>query len=126
MTAKEILEEIERLKQSHYKEMDILNLMETVIVLKNLKNAIYAMGGLSVCRDNESVAGEQYEALDRAIEIVNKAIPQKVKRDPFGAECPHCGGRVILPSTYTFGGKMIGIRCDNCYSCGQALDWSVE
>lgn len=58
--------------------------------------------------------------------ILNKIIPQKVKRDPFGVECPNCGGRIVLPSTYTFGGKMINIRCDYCYSCGQALDWSEE
>lgn len=58
--------------------------------------------------------------------VLDKTISQKVKRDPFGAECPNCGGRIVLPSTYTFGGKMINIRCDYCYSCGQALDWSEE
>ena len=63
------------------------------------------------------------QVMDKAIAAAKKTVPQKVKRDPFGVECPHCGGRVILPSTYTFGGKMISIRCDNCYSCGQALDW---
>ena len=66
------------------------------------------------------------QAMDKAIAAAKKTVPQKVKRDPFGVECPNCGGRVVLPSTYTFGGKMICIRCDNCYSCGQALDWSEE
>lgn len=66
------------------------------------------------------------QAMDKAIAAAKKTVPQKVKRDPFGVECPNCGGRVVLPSTYTFDGKMICIRCDNCYSCGQALDWGEE
>lgn len=103
-----------------------MNAMETMITLKSLRNAIYATGGLSVCRDNQSIIGEQYEAIDEAIKAVKKTVPQEVKRDPFGVECPNCGGRIVLPSTYTFNGKMIGTRCDYCYSCGQALDWSGE
>lgn len=55
---------------------------------------------------------------------MEKTVPQKIKRDPFGVECPNCGGRVVLPTTYTFNGNMIGVHCDYCYSCGQALDWS--
>lgn len=86
--------------------MNILNPIEIIIALKSLR------------------VGEQYEAIDEAIKAVQKTIPQKVKRDPFGTECPNCGSRIVLPSTYTFGGKKIGIRCDCCYSCGQALDWS--
>ena len=66
------------------------------------------------------------QVMDKAIAAAKKTVPQKVKRDPFGAECPHCGGRVILPSTYTFHGKMVGIRCDYCHHCGQALDWGEE
>lgn len=65
-------------------------------------------------------------AMDKAISAAKKTVPHKVKRDPFGVECPNCGGRVVLPSTYTFNGKMVGVRCDYCYSCGQALDWSGE
>ena len=74
----------------------------------------------------EEIVVKDCEALDKAISAVKKTIPQKIKRDPFGVECPNCGGRVVLPSTYISGGKMIGIRCDYCYSCGQALDWSKE
>ncbi len=103
-----------------------MNAIETMITLKSLRNAIYAIGGLSFCRDNKSVVGEQCEAIDEAIETVKKTIPQKVKHDPFGVECPNCGGRIVLPTTYTFNGNMIGIRCDYCYNCGQALDWSEE
>lgn len=66
------------------------------------------------------------DALNRAMCAVEKTIPQKVKRDPFGADCPNCGGRVVYPTTYTFDGKRINIRCDYCFSCGQALDWSEE
>lgn len=66
------------------------------------------------------------QVMDKTIKAVRKTIPQKVKYDLFGAECPNCGGRVTLPSTYTFNGKMICIRCDYCDSCGQALDWSDE
>ncbi len=74
----------------------------------------------------EETVTKDCEALDKAISAVKKTIPQKVKRDPFGVECPNCEGRIVLPSTYTFDGKKIGIRCDYCYSCGQALDWSEE
>ena len=66
------------------------------------------------------------QVMDKAIAAAKKTVPQKVKRDPFGVECPNCGGRVVLPSAYTFGGKKVAIRCDYCYSCGQALDWSEE
>lgn len=66
------------------------------------------------------------QVMDKAIKAVKKTLPQKIKRDPFGAECPNCGGRVTLPSAYTFGGKKVDICCDYCYSCGQALDWSEE
>ena len=55
-------------------------------LLKNLRNDIYTM--LSVCHDNKFVVGEQYEAIVKAIKAVKKTIPQKVKRDPFGVECP--------------------------------------
>lgn len=58
--------------------------------------------------------------------LCEKNIPQKVKYNSFGVMCPHCGGYVILPTTYTSNGEKIGIRCDYCYSCGQALDWSSE
>ena len=77
------------------------------------------------------------QAMDKAIAAAKKTVPQKVKRDPFGVECPNCGRRVVLPSTYTFSSNYnnnmidvqtfnnnrVGIRCDYCYSCGQALDW---
>lgn len=117
-----------------------MNAIETMITLKSLRNALYAIGGLSFCRNDESVVGEQCEAIDEAIAAVEKTIPQKIKRDPFGVECPNCGGRVVLPSTYTFSSNFnnnmidvqtfnnnrVSIRCDYCYSCGQALDWSEE
>lgn len=68
----------------------------------------------------------------------DKSIPQKVRHNKFGVECPRCGGCIILPTSYTFSNNFnnnmvnyhtfsnntIGIRCDYCYSCGQALDWS--
>lgn len=117
-----------------------MHAIETIITLKSLRNSVYAIGGLSFCCDNKSVVEGQCKAIDEAIAAVEKTIPQKVKRDPFGVECPNCGGRVVLPSTYTFSSKFnnnmidvqtfnnnrIGIRCDCCYSCGQALDWSEE
>ena len=54
----------------------------------------------------------------------DKSVPQKVKYGQFGVECPRCGGSVVLPTTYTFKGQTIGIHCNYCYNCGQALDWS--
>lgn len=80
------------------------------------------------------------QVMDKAIAAAKKTVPQKVKHDPFGVECPNCGRRVVLPSTYTFSSNFnnnmidvqtfnnnrVDIRCDCCYSCGQALDWSEE
>lgn len=95
---------------------------EIIKRLESFKDMIHIKHGFY----DKYIDEENCKIIDKAIEVVNKVIPQKVKRDPFGAECPNCGGRVVLPSTYTLGGKMIGIRCDYCYSCGQALDWSEE
>lgn len=93
-------------------------------VIKHLKQLGYAASTKAYALYCYSIAEEQCGAIDEAIKAVEKTIPQKLKRDPFGAECPNCGSRIVLPTTYTFGGKKIGIRCDCCYSCGQALDWS--
>jgi hypothetical protein len=117
---------LKKIKQDfHYKEINIMDPMETMMSLQILRLAMDAMGLLNYC-DNKTIVEEQYKAIDEAIAAVEKTIPQKVKRDPFGVECPNCGGRIVLPTTYTFNGNMIGIRCDCCYSCGQALDWGEE
>ena len=100
--------------------------MKAEEVIKHLKQLGYAVSTKAYALYCDSIAEDQCEAVDKAIAAVKKTIPQKVKRDPFGVECPNCGGRVVLPTTYTFNGNMIGVRCDYCYSCGQALDWSEE
>lgn len=95
MTAEEVLERIEYIKNVHY-------FYEIKMTLKDC------------------------DALNKAMCAVEKTIPQKVKRNPFGIECPNCGSSIVLPTTYTFDGKKICVRCDYCSSCGQALDWSEE
>lgn len=97
--------------------------METMMSLQILRLAMDAMGLLKYC-DNKTIVEEQYKAIDEAIKAVKKTIPQKVERDPFGVVCPNCGCHVVLPSTYISGGKTIGIYCNYCYSCGQALNWT--
>lgn len=93
-----------------------MNAEEFIVYLEEINGLVYRQW-----------CDETYcQVMDKAIAAAKKTVPQKVKRDPFGVECPNCGGRIVLPSTYTFDGKKIGIRCDNCYSCGQALDWSEE
>lgn len=104
-----------------------MNAMETMIMLKNLRNAIYAMGGLSICRDNQSIVGEQYEAIDEAIKAVKKTIPQKVTHEATLYErctCPNCKSRVDEFADFFEGEVRIPVKY--CKFCGQALDWSEE
>lgn len=104
-----------------------MNAMETIITLKSLRNAIYAMGGLSVCRDNKSVVGEQYEAIDEAIKAVNKTIPQKVTHEATlykCCTCPNC--KNVVDKFSEFLGKKVRVQFKYCNICGQALDWSEE
>lgn len=114
--------------------------MKASEVIKHLKQLRYAASTKAYALYCNSIAEDQCEAVDEAISAVEKTIPQKVKCDPFGVVCPNCGRRVVLPSTYTFSSNFnnnmidvqtfnnnrVGIRCDCCYSCGQALDWSEE
>lgn len=51
------------------------------------------------------------EALNMAIEALEKQIPKKLKDDGW-LYCPICGRDVLLD------------RFDYCPDCGQALDWS--
>lgn len=51
------------------------------------------------------------EALNMAVEALEKQIPKKLKDDGW-LYCPICGRDVLLD------------RFDYCPDCGQALDWS--
>ena len=106
--------------------MNTLDSMETMIVLKSLRNAIYAVGGLSFCCDSKSVVGEQCEAIDKAINAVKKTIPQKVTHEATllkRCTCPRCKKNVVDEFTEMFGRK-IRVTVTYCNFCGQALDWS--
>lgn len=51
------------------------------------------------------------EALNMAVEALEKQIPKKLKDDGW-LYCPTCGRDVLMD------------RFDYCPDCGQALDWS--
>lgn len=61
------------------------------------------------------------EALDVAIQALEKQIPKKVVKDGEQSyKCPCCGG---CAKTET-GDSFIDYRLDYCDGCGQKLDWS--
>lgn len=61
------------------------------------------------------------EALDVAIQALEKQIPKKVVKDgEWSYKCPCCGG---CAKTET-GDSFIDYRLDYCDGCGQKLDWS--
>lgn len=53
----------------------------------------------------------QCNAMEKAIEALEKQIPEKPKEDGW-LYCPICGRDVLMD------------RFDYCPDCGQALDWS--
>lgn len=105
----------------------MMNAMEAMITLKNLRNAIYVIGGLSFCRDNDSIAEEQYEAIDEAIKAVKKTIPQKVTHEATLYKCCTCPNCKNVVDEFTdFLGKRVRVQFKYCNICGQALNWSEE
>lgn len=67
------------------------------------------------------------EALDKAISVVKKTIPQKVTHEATLYErctCPNCKSRV--DEFVDFLGDKVRIPVKYCKFCGQALDWSEE
>lgn len=72
------------------------------------------------------IGGEIYsqvlrDAVDVAIQALEKQIPKKVVKDGERSyKCPCCGG---CAKTET-GDSFIDYRLDYCDGCGQKLDWS--
>jgi len=61
------------------------------------------------------------DAIERAIEALEKQVPQKVKKYKGLNEtaCPECG---IAFGYYEYDDE----KFDYCYNCGQKLDWESE
>ena len=65
--------------------------------------------------DYKTQITEYYEAMELAIEALEKQIPKKPKEHCDNKElhyCPCCG--------FCFGGT---VGWERCYRCGQKLDW---
>lgn len=58
--------------------------------------------------------GKDYDAVDMAIDALEKQIPKKPSK-PFPILCPVCKDNLDVLST---------IQVQYCPQCGQALDWS--
>lgn len=80
-------------------------------------NAQEALARIKEHRDihfhNELNAIYITEALDMAIEALEKQIPEKVKIENGYFECPYCQTDIEIDKGKSY-----------CEVCGQALDWS--
>ena len=65
--------------------------------------------------DYEPLLSEEKQAIDRAVETLEKQIPKKPDR----GVCPNCNSRHIYAASFTKAD-----RFKYCGDCGQALDWS--
>lgn len=65
--------------------------------------------------DYEPLSSEEKQAVDKAVETLEKQIP----KNPDRGVCPNCGSRHIYAATLM---KAECFKC--CGDCGQALDWS--
>ena len=65
--------------------------------------------------NDEEIYRKDIEALEKAMEILEKQIPKAPKR----GVCPNCNGRHIYAASVTKAD-----RFKYCGDCGQALDWS--
>ena len=64
---------------------------------------------------DEEIYRKDIEALEKALEVLEKQIPKNPKR----GVCPSCGSRHIYAAT------LMKAECFKyCGDCGQALDWS--
>lgn len=74
------------------------------------------------------ITSNEKEAIDMAIEVLEKQIPKKPEKTVFGFEkesydfsCPICHSRIISKID---GEWCAGAKYKFCVNCGQALDWS--
>ena len=82
-----------------------------------------AIKRIKECRNTPNFQPYIYmnEALNMAIQALEKQIPKKVVKDGERRyKCPCCGG---CAKTET-GDSFIDYRLDYCDGCGQKLDWS--
>lgn len=82
-----------------------------------------AIKRIKECRNTPNFQPYIYmnEALNMAIQALEKQIPKKVVKDgERSCKCPCCGG---CAKTET-GDSFIDYRLDYCDGCGQKLDWS--
>lgn len=88
--------------------------MEECEAIKELHN-IRPRGGI--------IPQKRAEALDVAIQALEKQIPKKVVKDGKRSyKCPCCGESAKTET----GDSFIDYRLDYCDGCGQKLDWSDE
>ena len=67
--------------------------------------------------NDEEIYRKDIEALEKALEILEKQIPKKPKK----GVCPNCSSRHVYAATLT------KAECfEFCGNCGQALDWSEK
>lgn len=67
------------------------------------------------------------EAMDMAIEALEKQIPTKVTHEATlykSCTCPRCMN--VVDKFEKFGDTKVRVRYDYCCLCGQKLDWSGE
>ena len=67
--------------------------------------------------DDDEIYRKDIEALEKALEVLEKQIPKNPKR----GVCPNCNSRHIYAAT------LMKAECFKyCGDCGQALDWSEK
>ena len=67
--------------------------------------------------NDEEIYRKDIEALEKALEILEKQMPRKVIRSIYNVRfCPICQGSVWQNRD----------ESKYCFRCGQALDWSVD
>ena len=69
------------------------------------------------CYADKEACNKANEAIDIAIQALEKQIPKKVISDEAFGRCPVCG--------YIFNSELVNeYNIKYCPDCGQALDWS--
>ena len=70
-----------------------------------------------ICGGDDEIYKKDIEALNRAIEAIDKQIPRKpIEKSPWVYHCPNCDSKKVE--------EVFIERFRYCRDCGQALDWS--
>ena len=84
---------------------------------EQLKDLIRDRESFIVGDNDEEIYRKDIEALEKALEILEKQMPRKVIRSIYHVRfCPTCQGSVWQNRD----------ESKYCFRCGQALDWSVD